>query len=79
MLLECLMIIGFVSTTWKFVEPTLQITGINTSALLLLLVLNKAGSVILKDFIAIELFKHSLETYYAKLNRSSAIPVYKLL
>ena len=50
MLLESLMIISFVSIALKFVEPILQIIGINTFTLLLLLVF-KAESIVLKHFL----------------------------
>lgn len=50
MVLECLIIISFVSTALKLVESTLQITGINAFTLPLLLDLNKAASVALKRF-----------------------------
>lgn len=50
MLIECLMIISFVLTALKSAELKLQITGINTFTLLLLLVLNKIESVVSKLF-----------------------------
>ena len=50
MLLECLMIISFVLTALKSVELKLQILGINTFTLLLLLDLNKIESVVSKLF-----------------------------
>lgn len=50
MLIECLMIISFVLTALKSAELKLQIIGINTFTLLLLLVLNKIESVVSKLF-----------------------------
>lgn len=50
MVLECLIIISFVSTILKLVESTLKISGINAFTLPLLLDLNKAASVALKRF-----------------------------
>lgn len=50
MLLECLIITSFVSTTLKFAESTVQTIGINTFTLSLLLAL-KADSVVFKTFL----------------------------